>query len=52
MCHIGGYGTPISYVVGFSYFLKTSNIPAGRIVMSPFWDIITLQSVIPTRVAR
>ena len=36
-------GPPVSYVVGFSYCLRTSNILAGRTVMSPFWDIITLQ---------
>ena len=28
---------------GFSYCLRTSNISAGRTVMSPFWDIIRLQ---------
>jgi hypothetical protein len=36
-------GTPVSYVVEFIYCLRTSNIPARRTIMSPFWDIITLQ---------
>ena len=32
--------------------LETSNILAGRTVMSPLWDIIILQSVMMTRVAK
>jgi hypothetical protein len=34
------------------YCLRTSNILVGRTVMSPFLDIIILQSVMLTRVAR
>jgi hypothetical protein len=37
---------------GFGYCLRTSNFLAGRTVMSPLWDIITLQRVMMTRVAR
>jgi hypothetical protein len=37
---------------GFGYCLRTSNFLAGRTVMSPLWDIITVQRFMMTRVAR
>jgi hypothetical protein len=52
VCPTGGHGTPVLYLDCFSYCLRTNNILAGRIVMSPLWDIIILQSVMMTRVAR
>jgi hypothetical protein len=52
MCPIGGHGTSTLYLYGFSNFLRTRNILAGRTVMSPLWDIKILQGVMMTRVAR
>jgi hypothetical protein len=52
VCPTGGHGILVLYLRGFGYCLRTSNFLAGRTVMSPLWDIITLQSVMMTRVAR
>jgi hypothetical protein len=52
VCPTAGHGTPVLHLDGFSYCLRTSNILAGRTVMSPLWDIIVLQSVMMARVAR
>jgi hypothetical protein len=41
-CPTGGHGTPVLYLDGFSYFLRTRNILARRTVMSPLWDIKVL----------
>jgi hypothetical protein len=48
----GGHGILAFYLSGFGYFLRTSNFLAGRTVMSPLWDIITVQRFMMTRVAR
>jgi hypothetical protein len=52
VCPTGGPGILVLYLEGFSYCLRTSNILAGRTVMSPLWDIITFQGVMITRAAR
>jgi hypothetical protein len=52
VCPTGGHGTLVLYLDGFSYFLRTNNILAGRTIMSPLWDIRVLQGVMMTRVAR
>jgi hypothetical protein len=49
---IGGHGILVFYLSGFGYCLRTSNFLAGRTVMSPLWDIITVQRFMMTRVAR
>jgi hypothetical protein len=48
----GGHGILVFDLDGFGYFLRTSNFLAGRTVMSPLWDIITVQRFMMTRVAR
>jgi hypothetical protein len=48
----GGHGILAFYLRRFGYCLRTSNFLAGRIVMSPLWDIITVQRFMMTRVAR
>jgi hypothetical protein len=50
-CSTGGHGTPVLYLDRFNYCLRTSNILAGRTVMSPLWDIRVLHSVMMTSVA-
>jgi hypothetical protein len=49
---IGGHEILVFYLRRFGYFLRTSNFLAGRIVMSPLWNIITVQRFMMTRVAR
>jgi hypothetical protein len=49
---IGGHGILVFYLREFSYCLRTSNFLAGRTVMSPLWDIITMQGFMMTSVAR
>jgi hypothetical protein len=46
------HGILVLYLRGFDYCLRTINFLAGRTVMSPLWDIITLQRFMMTRVAK
>jgi hypothetical protein len=50
VCPTGGHGILTLYLDGFSYCLRTSNILAGRTIMSPLWDIKILHSVMMTKV--
>jgi hypothetical protein len=52
VCPTHGHGILVLYLERFGYCLRTSNILAGRTIMSPLWDIRVLHSVMMTKVAN